>query len=96
MLRSTLAFCSSGFKFTVALVFSIPNSLSLPNRNFRNKSAGIGSVVDVTRFELPAFEYSNENALRARSLFHGDGLREIPRLIHIAAAAHGDVIRKKL
>ncbi len=68
----------------------------LADRNFRNESARIRSVVYVSRLELPAFEYSNENARRSRNLFHGDGLREIPRLIHVAAAAHRDVIRKKL
>src|ERR1700681_3025359 len=29
-------------------------------------------------------------------LFHRDALGEIPRLIHVAAAAHGDVVCQKL
>src|SRR5579862_2319103 len=32
----------------------------------------------------------------ARSLFYGDGLREVTWLIHVAAAAYGDVISEKL
>ncbi len=29
-------------------------------------------------------------------LFNGDGLGQVARLIHVASAAHGDVIRQEL
>jgi hypothetical protein len=51
--------------------------------------------------KLP-IEYTNHGSIHRaqvcaqRRLLHGNGLREIAWLVHVAAAANGDVIRKQL
>src|ERR1035441_9055116 len=54
-----------------------------------------GRVISYSPLPLVCTSTRCENCRRA-SLFNGDALGQVARLIHVAAAAHGDVIRQQL